>query len=116
VSARAWGSRPLLSARKKLKEVVMGKPIDPEMFHASSQADRDCVTAFFDGNPDLNITDTTVVQVVSGGLKVTELVRGEDGKVALNAKKDGALTRERLVKCSLPYEVSRCLHDMESRS
>jgi hypothetical protein len=94
----------------------MGQPIDPKMFHASSEIDRACVTTFFDNHPELNIKDTTVVQIVAGGLKVTEVVRGEDDKIVPNAQKNGALTRDRVVKCSLPYEVLRCLHDMEGRA
>lgn len=93
----------------------MGRPISVEMFHRSSEADRTTITEFFDAHPDLELRDTFVVQVVAGGLKVTEFVRGEDGKFMLNLTGDGAVSRERVVKCVLPYDVSRCLHDMANR-
>lgn len=94
----------------------MGLPITVEMFHRSSEEDRLAVTKFFDGHPELNISDTFIVQVVAGGLKVTEFVRGEDGKFILNSKGDGAVSQERVVKCVLPYEVARILADMAEKA
>lgn len=93
----------------------MAHPINPAVFHSFGKRDRDVITAFFDQHEDLDINKTSIVQVVSGGLKVTEFVRDENGKTLMNHRGE-ALTEEKVVSCTFPYEVYRILHDMSERA
>lgn len=93
----------------------MAHPIDPSVFHSFPQRDREAVAAFFEEHDDLDLTLTSIVQRVAGGLKVTEFVRDQHGKTKTNLRGD-AITCDRVVPCTLTYEVARILHDMSERA
>lgn len=94
--------------------VTMGNPINAAMFHRSPKADRDCVIEFLE-SLGVDIQDVSVVEVVSGGVRLTRFIRDDDGKYVVNHSRSEAETEEYFVSCVLTYKAARCLHDMSNR-